>query len=211
MNREAELGILLASGNTEEENLNFAGAINIVQERWVYDFSLAGLYASTNGEVNGQRITAIASTNYEVTNYSFIQSRVSHEDDRFSGFDSQSDLTFSYGHEYLRNRDNMRFTPSIGAGVRYSRLEDSTTETEPILRLAGEYEWNISETSNFFQDLSLEAGSEADIYRSRTGIETNILDNLSLRFTLTIKHQTTVPVDREETDTQTSVTFVMNF
>ena len=42
-------------------------------------------------------------------------------------------------------------------------------------------------------------------------IEAQILDNLALRFSIFAKHQTIVPAGRKNTDTETAVTFVMNF
>ena len=104
----------------------------------------------------------------------------------------------------------MELTLNAGVGVRWSRLNDSDFD-EPIVRLAGDYDWNISDTASFGQQLSAEAGSQTNIYRSETSIETQILNNLSLRFSINIKHQTDVPPGREKTDTETSVTFVMNF
>ena len=208
--REIELGGLFTSGNTEEQSLNFAGSINLDRGRWNYDFSLDALYSSSENEIKGQRWYGIASANYEISEDSFFQSRFSHEDDRFSGFDSQSDLTFSYGSRFLQNRADMGLTLNAGLGIRWSRLDDSDFE-EPILRLAGDYSWNVSNTAIFSQELSTEYGSDSTIYRSESSIETQILENLSLRFSLKIKHQTDVPPDREETDTETAVTFVMNF
>ena len=61
------------------------------------------------------------------------------------------------------------------------------------------------------RQLSSEAGTDANIYRLETSIETRILENLSLRFSLKIKHQTEVPVGRDETDTEAALTLVMNF
>ena len=79
------------------------------------------------------------------------------------------------------------------------------------MRLAGDYRWTISESAVFTQELSAEAGSDSNIYRSETGIETEIMENLSLRFSLKIKNQSEVPIGREKTDTETAVTLVMRF
>ncbi|MEX2468947.1 MAG: DUF481 domain-containing protein [Pseudohongiellaceae bacterium] len=209
--REVELGALFTSGNTDEESLNFAGAINIDREQWDYAFTLDGLYSASDSRVKGQRFSAMARANYEISEFSFFQTRVSHEDDRFSGFDSQSDVTFSFGTELLRHRANMSLTGNAGIGARYSRLEEGGTQSEPILRLATEYLWTLSESAEFGQDISVETGSDSNIYRSLTSIETDIMENLSLRFSLKIKHQTEVPIGKDKTDTETAVTFVMRF
>lgn len=208
--REIEMGGLFISGNTEGQSLNFAGAINIDRGKWAYNFSLDALYSSSESEVKGQRWYTVASANYEVSETSFFQTRFSHEDDRFSGYDSQSDLTVNYGALFLQNLPNMGLTLNAGLGIRWSRLDNSDFD-EPILRFAGAYDWNVSETAVFSQELSTEYGTDSNIYRSKSSIETQILENLSLRFSLNIKHQTVVPHGREETDTETAITFIMSF
>lgn len=209
--REIELGALMTSGNTEEESLNFAGLINVLQESREYTFTLDGLYTSTDGKVKGQRIYGVAQADFEINEYSYFQSRLAHEDDRFSGFDGQSDLTFGYGRELLRGRDNMTLEGEVGVGARYSRLETGEETTEPIIRLAGDYEWAFSETAVFTQRLSLDKGSDSDIWRSTTSLETNIMSNLSLRLSFRIKHQTEVPLGKKKTDSESAVTLVMSF
>lgn len=210
LSREIQLGALFASGNTEEQSINFAGAIGLQRDKWEYRFTLDGLYSSSENEVNGQRVYAVGSANYEFSEDSYFLTRLAHEDDRFSGFDSQSDITFNYGRGLLQSQANMELTLNAGVGVRWSRLEDSDFD-EPIIRLAGDYSWNISDTATFRQTLSTEAGSETDIYRSESSIETEIMDNLSLRFSVKIKHQSEVPIDKEKTDTETAITLVMSF
>ena len=209
--REIQLGALITSGNTEEESLNFAASMTINPENpWVYTFSLDGLYNTSDNEVKGQRWYAVGNTNYEFSEASYFQSRVSHEDDRFSGFDSQSDLTFSYGREFLQSRANMGLAVDAGIGIRWSRLDGSDND-EPIFRLAGDYNWALSDSAEFQQEIATEFGSDSSIYRSESSIETRILENLSLRFSIRIKHQTEVPAGRDGTDTETAVTFVMSF
>lgn len=211
ISRTAELGALVTSGNTDEQSLNFGAQIDIDQERWDYRFSIDGLYTSSDDRVKAQKATAIGRANYEISDISYFQTRASHEDDRFSGFASQSDLTFSYGRDLLANTGNMDLSVVGGIGVRWTRFNEGGDSDEPILRLAGEYDWTISDTAQFNQDLSVEAGSDSDIYRSESSIETAIMDNLSLRFSVNIKHQTEVPIGKKKTDTQTAITFVMNF
>ena len=208
--REIEMGGLFTSGNTEGQSLNFGGAINIDRGRWDYNFALDALYSSSESEVKGQRWYTVASANYEITEDSFFQTRFSHEDDRFSGYDSQSDLTANYGGLFLQNLPDMAHSLNARLGNRRTRLDNSDFD-EPILRFAGDFDWNVSETAVFSQELSTEYGTDSNIYRSETSIETQILENLSLRFSLNIKHQTEVPHGREETDTETAITFIMNF
>ena len=208
--REIQLGGLLTTGNTEEASLNFTGNINVIRDRWEYDFSLDGLYSSSDNDVTSQRFYIVASANYTISEDSFVLTRASHEDDRFSGYDSQSDFTVSYGRGILQNRSDMGLILNAGIGVRWSRLDGSDFD-EPIFRFAADYDWDISNTASFNQQLSSEAGTDSNIYRSESSIQTQILENLSLRFSLKLKHQTEVPSDSDETDTEMAITLVMRF
>lgn len=208
--RELEMGALFATGNTEERTVNFAGNIEFTRNAWQYGFSLDGIYASSNEVTNGQRFYGVGRANYEFSEDSFFLARLSHEDDRFSGFDSQSDFTLSYGRGFLQGVGNMNLVLNAGIGIRWSRLDGSDFD-EPILRVAGEYEWVISPSASFTQELAMEYGTDSNIYRSDSGITTQVLENLSLRLSLRMKHQTEVPAGRKETDMETAVTFVMNF
>ena len=208
--REVEVGALFTSGNTDNQALNFAGSVEIIQNGWEYGFTIDGLYTSSDDETMSQRFYGVSSANYEFSEDTFFQARASHEDDRFSGYDSQSDLTFSVGSRLLQNRSDMDLSLDAGIGIRWSRLNGSDFD-EPILRLAGDYEWVLSNSAVFSQELAIEYGSDSNIYRSDTGITTQIRENLSLRFSLRLKHQTEVPAGRKETDSETAVTFVMEF
>ncbi|MEQ8954694.1 MAG: DUF481 domain-containing protein, partial [Gammaproteobacteria bacterium] len=116
----------------------------------------------------------------------------------------------SYGRNFLNNIENMELAATFGAGMRRSRLPDRDID-EGILRFSGEYVWSISDSADFNQNLSTEFGERNSIYRSESSIETRIVENLALRFSVNIKHQTDVPIGRKKTDTETSVTFVMSF
>ena len=148
--------------------------------------------------------------NYTISPDSYIQGRAAYENDKFSGFENQSDITVSYGRNMLQNRGNMALGLTAGMGVRRSETE-LDTESVTIARLATNYIWNVSESDDFIQDFSIETGSDSSIYRSETGIQTEIRENLSLKFSVKVKHQTEVPLNREKTDTETAITLVLNF
>lgn len=210
INSQLELGIITTTGNTEDESIKVKGKIELVKEAWDYAWSVDAFRSSRQDQLTAQRFYTVGSADYQLSEVSFVQGRLAYEDDRFSGYDSQTDASINYGRTLLTNTDNMNLTVTTGIGVRRS-LSEAEDFDEAIFRLAGDYKWDISENALFNQVLSAEAGDETSIYRWETSIETNILENLSLKFAYNIKHQTEVPVGREKTDTATSVTLVMNF
>jgi putative salt-induced outer membrane protein len=210
LNTQIELGAIFTSGNTEDENIQFQGNISWLRNSWEHGFSVDGFRSSKDGELAAQRVYYVANSNYSLTESSFILTRIAHDDDRFSGYDSQSDISLNYGRNLLTNMPNMAITLNLGLGMRQSRSEEDSFD-EPMLRLASDYEWNISQNANFVQHLSTETGDKTSIFRSESSIETKILDNLSLKFSVNVKHQTEVPVGRQKTDTETAITFVLDF
>lgn len=207
---ELEFGAIATSGNTQDESISFKGRVEWINDAWEYNFRLNAFRSSRQNQLAAQRLYSVASAAYDVSEVSYVETRLAHEDDRFSGYDSQTDLTVNYGHSLLTDRDNMSFDTTIGIGYRQSKSPQNDFD-EVIFRLAGDYNWNVSETAVFHQLLSAEAGAETSIFRSESSIETKILENLSLKFSIDVKHQTEVPVGREKTDTATAVTLVMSF
>jgi putative salt-induced outer membrane protein len=208
---ELELGAIFTSGNTENENIKYKVTVDWYQsEAWVYQFTSDGFRSSQDGISNAQRLYHTGSANYTINPDNYIQNRIAYENDKFSGFESQSDITINYGRNMLQSRSNMTLGLSAGVGVRRSETEFDT-ENVVIARLATNYNWNVSESANFIQDFSIEAGSDSSIYRSETGIQTDIRENLSLKFSVKVKHQTDVPINREKIDTETAITLVLNF
>lgn len=207
---QVELGAIFTSGNTENESIKYKIATDWDRDVWNYRFTSEGFRSSQNGISNAQRLYHTARANYTINELSYVQGRLAYENDKFSGFDSQSDITVSYGRSVLPNRQNMTLDLTVGAGVRRS-VTDIETNNEAIARLAANYNWNLSESADFIQDFAVEAGSDSSIYRSETGIQTAIMENLSMKFSVKVKHQTDVPINREKTDTETSITLVFNF
>lgn len=208
---ELELGAIFTSGNTENESIKYSVKVDWDQsETWDYQFTSDGFRSSQDGISNAQRLYHTASANYTTNPASYVQGRIAYENDKFSGFESQSDFTLNYGRNMLQGKESMTLGLTAGLGVRRSEtvLE---TETVAIMRLATNYLWNLSETADFIQDFSIEAGRDSKIYRSETGIQTDILENLSMKFSVKVKHQTDVPINREKTDTETAITLVLNF
>jgi putative salt-induced outer membrane protein len=208
---EIELGAIFTSGNTEEENVKYGLTVDWLRGNWEYQFTSDGLRNSKDGVTTAQKLYHVARGRRQLTENSYWALRGAYEDDRFSGFDYQADITASYGRSWLNNIDNMSLTTDIGPGFRKSKSETGETFNEMIVRLSGEYEWGISDSANFFQNLALEFGEDSNIYRSETGIESAVMESLSLRFSFNVKHQTDVPFGREKTDTETAVTLVWTF
>ncbi len=207
---EIELGAIYTSGNTNDENIQFRGAVNYALDGWDLGLTIDGFRSSKEDELAAQRVYYVSEANYNVNEQSFVLTRLAHDDDRFSGYEGQSDISLNYGRNLLVDREDMGLTLNIGGGYRQSQTlgEDFG---EAMFRLAADFNWELSDSAAFLQEFSTEAGEESSIFRARSSIEAQIVENLLLRFSVNLKHQTQVPAGRKKTDTETSVTFVMRF
>ena len=210
LSTKVELGAIVTSGNTEDENIKYKVTVDWLRNLWEYQFTTEGFRSSKEDVLAAQRLYHVARGKRNLSEQSYWSTRVAYEDDRFSGYDYQADATVSYGRSFLQNINTMNLTTDIGLGYRRSASPDDSF-SEGIIRIAAEYEWDLSETASFIQKLSTESGKETSIYRSETGIESEIMENLALRFAVKVKHQTDVPPTREKTDTETAITLVWSF
>ncbi|MEX2131447.1 MAG: DUF481 domain-containing protein [Pseudohongiellaceae bacterium] len=210
LSTQVEFGAILTSGNTEDQNVKYKITTDWLRNAWEYQFSTEGFRSSKEDVLAAQRLYHVARGQRNLTEDSYWVGRLAYEDDRFSGYDYQADATISYGRSFLQNVTNMSLKADFGVGYRRSESELDQF-SEGIIRLSGEYEWDVSETASFIQKLSTESGKETSIFRSESGIQSEIMENLALRFSVKVKHQTDVPATREKTDTETAITLVWNF
>ncbi len=208
LSTELELGAIFTGGNTKDENIKFKGTVVWLQDAWEYSMSLDGFRSSKDDELAAQRLYTVGSATYNLTPDTFILTRAAHEDDRFSGYDSQSDLSVSWGQNLLREHPSMDWNYTIGAGIRSSRTPTDDFE-EAIIRVGTEYQWNVSENAMFSQTFSVEAGDESSIGRSETAIQSDISNSMSMKFAIKLKHQSEVPLGRKKTDSEASVTLLL--
>ncbi len=207
---EAELGLVTTSGNTETTTANFKGKLKNEREQWHHLFTLATLHSSNKESNTAERYLLTAKSDYKINDVSYAFGRFSFEDDRFSGFEYRATETLGYGRHIIRE-ETLKFDVEGGPGVRQSKPEVGSSDSEGIFYLSGNLKWNVSETSVFTQDLFSEIGEDATITKSVTALKTQINGDLAMKATYTIKQTSEVPVGVEKTDTETAVTLVYSF
>lgn len=205
---QVELGAAFTEGNTREENVRLRSRIDAQRDAWRHRISFDGFRSSTRSELSAERYYTVATASYDFDEDHFVQNRFSHEKDRFSGFDNRSDFSVSYGQTLLRARDTVDFDYTIGAGVRNSR-SPADDFNEAILRLATNFTWELSGNARFIQEFSVDAGDRITVTRSETAIESDILSNLSMKFSVNTRHQNNVPPDRKRLDAEATATLLV--
>ncbi len=207
---EVEVGLVATTGNTDTQNLKLRADSKGDFAHFRHHLHLDNLQSSRDGAVTAQKFYAFYQADYKLDEISAVFGRISYDNDRFSGFKYQSDLTAGYSR-LLFDTGAMALTGDVGVGLRVSELDSGQKKEEGIVRLAGKYTWEVSENAAFQQLLSSEIGGDSTISRSDSSITATINGSLSMKLSLTVKHNSVVPVDRSKTDTETSVTLVYGF
>lgn len=215
---ETELGVLITSGNTEETNIK--GRLGLIHEveTWRNTGEFRTNYSETDDQTTAEEYQAALETDYKFAENQYWFLRGSYEDDRFSGYDFESSVTTGYGNRVWNSGERSFLDLSAGVGYRYNKLEvvnaeGEDAEEEAITRLAGQFDYALSENSLFRQKLSTEIGLDENntVTESETSLQANVVGNLSLKAAFRIKHLSDPPAGSEDTDTETSLSLLYGF
>ncbi len=215
---EAELGWVATNGNSETDNLTFKGKLKKSYQEVTHHLTLEALNSSstTDGAVSrtAERYLFNYKVDYAVSEKGYAFASVNYEKDRFSGYGNQTSELLGYGHHFHKT-ETLRTSAEIALGARQSKLEvavnGSDSEKETVAKALANIEWNMSETTLFSEELSVEVGDENTISKSVTSLKVNMNSSLAMKLTYTIKHNSEVPLGSRQTDSESIVTLVYGF
>ncbi len=210
--KEAELGYVATSGNAETQSLSAKAKAEAEVTTWRHKFGIEMLQTENQGDSIAEKYSAYGQTNYKFAETQYAWGTLGYENDRFSGYKYQVTAAAGYG---LRAIDDKAMTLDfeLGPGVRVSEFDvaNSDSDSEGVFRLAGNFQWDVSETSHFSQELTSEIGEDVTISKSVTALKSQVSGSLAMKVTYTVKNTSDVPVGIEKTDTETAVTLVYSF
>jgi putative salt-induced outer membrane protein len=177
---------------------------------WKHKATYESTQKSENEIVSAKRWFATEKSDYKITAASYLFLAFTYESDHFSGFDYQATEAFGYGYHIIK-QDDLKLDAEAGVGARQTRTDLGAYNSEGIAKGAINFEWKVSKTATFSQDLSAEAGKGSTISRSETALKMAIVGNLSAKLSHRIKHSSDVPEGKKKTNTESVVTLVYSF
>lgn len=210
-----ELGFIRTTGNTVTQT-TAAKADSVYEiEKWRYTGHIEayGQQADNDegkNEVSAERYAVSGKADYKFSVLDYVFGLAKWDKDRFSGFKYETSFSVGYGRKVI-NKDDMELDLEIGPGIKFYKEDEEQSKSEAILRLAGNYWWEITDTSKFIQKLSTEIGEQKTTSESITGVQANINKTLALKFTYTVTNKSKVPDGSKKTDTIAGMTLVYNF
>jgi len=216
----AELGAITTSGNTTGTTVT--GKIDARQEleEWSNQYIATGFFKDDrykddqsvwHSKRSAERLSVSAKAAYKLvddTEKLFVLG--SHIDDKFGAFTRYTTLNVGHSNRWYESTNK---TLDVELGPGYINRVRATGEEESGLTVRGaaNLRWKISPSASFSQTLSLESGAGNLHSVAETALSTKINGTMQMKAAFSIRNNTSVPADKKNTDTQTSVTLVYSF
>ena len=210
----AELGSIWTTGNTETSSLNAKFDMKRQGRLWTWQFKASALGSKEDSVTSKEKYDGSFKIDRSFSEHMYLTVMTQQERDRFSGFRYQSTTSSGLGYRLIQS-DSMNLEVEAGPGYYREHLrnpkEEASIKDELIGRFAFKYSWTLREGVIFTEEFSMDRGELNQIYRSETGLKTQINGSLATKLTYKIKHTENVPVDSERTDGEFGVTLVYSF
>ena len=206
----ATLGYLATSGNTENSTLNTGFELGYKIGKWQHIATLKAINSSEEDTTTAEAYEVGLKSERNLTDKDFLFGKLDWRKDRFSGFDTQFSQVVGYGRRLITT-DKHWLNAEIGAGARQSERQDGTEEDETVFSGGLYYNWAFSETAAFSQDLTTEVGADNTYSESITKVSAQLIGNLALVASYTIKHNSDVVAGTEKKDTYTALSLEYGF
>ncbi len=207
----AELGTIRTSGNTDTSSINGKFAVKRDGELWDSSLKLDALTSKEDGVTSKEKYRGTVQFDRNFSEHSYLAIVGDEERDRFSGFEYQATLSAGYGYRAIHEQ-NMELDLEAGPGYRRDKLKETDEINEEVIaRLVARYHWTIQKGVEFIEEFSAELGESNSIYKSETGLKSQINGSLATKLTYKVKYVDKVPAESENTDTEFGVTLVYSF
>lgn len=225
----AELGFLYKTGNTKSADVKAGFNLKHEKEKWrtVVDFNILAKKLETedeNGndefETTDNKWDVLTQTNYTIgeEGKNYIYGNLAHEQDKFSGYKSQSSFSAGWGRKWFEN-ETSSFFADIGPGIKYdvtraTETNASESSSNLIIQAQAVYTHKFNEHVEFKQQFIAKQATESgenSAYKSESSVTAQLIDALQLKFALRINYDSEVQEEFENTNTDTSLTLIYNF
>jgi putative salt-induced outer membrane protein len=206
---EGDFAYNKASGNTDTEVLMAELEIVYQRDRWTHTGGIEALNSSEDGERSAESYTLREKSDFALSDRRYVFGAGRYRDDRFSGYEYQASLRTGMGVHLIKSD---RTILDLEGGVGYRRSKEHATDqeagdtlNEAILTAAAVYQYQLTETTRFESDFSMESGQDNTYLEGEVAVKVKINSRLALKVGYKAEHNTDVPEGTEKTDTFTSV------
>ncbi|HEX8614613.1 MAG TPA: DUF481 domain-containing protein [Telluria sp.] len=216
----AELGAISTSGNTAGTSVS--GKIDARQELddWSNQYIVAGHFKEDEtDDRDGNRTSKRSAERYSLSAkaaYKLVKDNeklfvlAAHVGDKFGAYSTYT--TMAVGRS-TRWYSSPAASVDVEIGPGYFSGERATGEPESgfTVRGAAAMRWQVSQSAQFSQIVSVERGTSNVHSIAEAALSTKINGTMQMKAAFIARNDTNVPADKKNTDTQTSLTLVYSF
>ena len=226
----AELGFLYKTGNTKSADIKAGFNLKHEKDKWrsTVAFNILAKKLEEEDGDSGEKEFVTTDNKWDIltqTNYTigeadknYLYGNLAYEQDKFSGFESQSSFSAGWGRHWYET-ETSSFFADVGPGVKYDVTRETETETSTsssslIIQAQALYTHKFNDYVEFKQYLVARQATESgenSVYKSETSVTAQLIDALQLKFALRIDYDTEVEAEFDNTNTETSMTLIYNF
>ncbi|TDR18485.1 DUF481 domain-containing protein [Marinicella litoralis] len=206
-----QLGFSMTSGNSDTENLTAGLKLSRESEKWVNNWSLDLLRASSDNIDTAERFTINTRNGYKLDENDYIHNSTRYDNDNFSGFDYTITTSIGWGHQFHKS-ETYKLVTEIGLGYKTEALDIDRTENNGMVAVGKlDYMRQVTETTVFEDVLVVEAGEDNTFIQNDAGFVFKVSDKFGVKLAHQYRHNTDAPLGKESTDTLVSANLVYDF
>ena len=225
----AEFGFLIKTGNVKSGDIKAGFNLKHEKDKWRTAVVFNILAKKTevtddtgNKEFNttDNRWDILTQTNYTIgeADKNYLYGNLAYEQDKFSGFESQSSFSAGWGRHWYETTTSSFFA-DVGPGMQYNVTRatndsESESDTNLIIQAQALYKHKFNEHVEFRQYLVAKQATksgENSVYKSETSVTAKLIDALQLKFAIRLDYDTEVKEGFENANTETSMTLIYSF
>jgi putative salt-induced outer membrane protein len=165
-------GYSKTGGNTDTSSANALFHVAHTWEDWKFLFGAEGLYGSTKGETTAQAWDVHTQANYNINPNLYWYTALRYDDDKFSGFAYQEQVSTGLGYQFIKT-DDTKLSAQLGVGERRLRTETLTedavgaivgvdeapsAENDTVLDAAVNFSHAFNASTKFLAGVQIETG-----------------------------------------------------
>ena len=229
-NVEVGIGAIATSGNTQSTSVQAKIDAKQYFEKWQNEYIFNSLFKQDEvtqddktkvKEQTADKYLASIKTAYLMTaEKSYLFGFASYANDKFGAYRSYSTIAIGYGN-WIYSSPTLHWYAEIGPG--YFKGEKVIANPDPLLpdifidqrgaiiRGSSELKWQITQSAEFKQTLSVESGSDNTRTLSETSVSTSITNAMQMKVGVAVANDTDVTVGKKKTDTTTFINLIYKF
>jgi putative salt-induced outer membrane protein len=213
-----EVGLVIASGNTDSKAGNAKLALSHKGEVWTHQAAFSALYASDDIGSTAQRWEATEQSEYRFNPHNFWFGAARYESDHFSGFTHQGTLSSGVGHIFQDSAES-QLKAQVGIGYKFDETREEFSALGVLLvpgetshAIAGigtvDYKHQFNASTTVLDKFTVEYTSENTFLQNELSLQVKMAEKLALALGYAVRHNTDPPTAFRKTDTLTTANLV---